>query len=199
MKTPRPPCTFEAAAWPPSQTATTRPPGRKKHLWIGSDSPGEPQRAEQEGLNPDRIPRVCGFPRAASALTRKSHQKGVFRDLPAGDETKGRPSSLGDGQKADPPEAPEPEPAPTRRCDGKPKTGRPGPRNPTNRGVSARQPPMGWIIEPRLRIVKQGGVRRGRNQLHGLETAGNGHAAGERAAIGHHRHFRRDSCDPLNR
>jgi hypothetical protein len=87
-----------------SQPDRDHPPAgqENKHLWIGSDSPREPQRAEQEGLNPDRIPRVCGFPKAASALTRKSHQKGVFRDLLAGDETKGRPSSLGDGQNGQP-------------------------------------------------------------------------------------------------
>lgn len=64
--------------------------------------PWAPQRAEQEGLNPDRNPRVCGSPKAASARTRKGREKEVVRDLPAEGQLKGRPSSLREGRMGQP-------------------------------------------------------------------------------------------------
>jgi hypothetical protein len=58
---------------------------------------------------------------------------------------------------------------------------------------------MDRIIQPPPNIVKQGGVRRGRSRLQGLESPEKVRPGIESAGIWHRRQFRRDSCDPANR
>jgi hypothetical protein len=199
MKTPRPPCILEA--WPdlPARPQHPRPPGREnEHLWNGSHSSGSPNGPNRRGSNPDRIPRVCGFSRAAEARTGKGREKEVVRGLAAGSDQRAGLPAGGAAETANPPDL-EPEPAPTSDATENRKPGGRDLETQQNDGIRHASHRRSGLSNHPPGLSSRAGCGRsaaaGRRAERGKTPA----QASPRARIGRGRNFLRDSCDPSNR